>query len=194
VKTRSIVVALALTAGVGFVAGRGFGGEEAPAPQQMKEMIRKLATPGPQHAELVKMAGDWTAQGTAQGEAGPAPMTGKASMKPILGGRFLVQEYDGEMMGERFQGYGVTGFDNHKKEWFTLWLDSMGTSWMSMAGPDPAEDAPLELEGTWDTPMGPIVFRQVLTFANDDEHKVEMWSTMGGAESKMMELTYTRAK
>jgi hypothetical protein len=31
----------------------------------------------------------------------------------ILGGRFLQQEFAGEMMGGTFLGIGLTGYDNH---------------------------------------------------------------------------------
>lgn len=34
----------------------------------------------------------------------------------ILGGRFLLHEYSGEMMGSIFNGIGVNGYDNHTKK------------------------------------------------------------------------------
>ena len=44
--------------------------------------------------------------------------------KMILDGRFLHQEFNGEMMGSPFIGIGITGYDNGSKQYVSNWMDS----------------------------------------------------------------------
>lgn len=55
-------------------------------------------------------------------------------MKMILGGRFLQQEVNGEMMGMPMNGIGITGYDNLKKKYVGFWIDNMGTGMYTMEG------------------------------------------------------------
>jgi hypothetical protein len=45
-----------------------------------------------------------------------------------LGERFVAQHYKGEAMGQPFEGLGLVGYDNHKKEYTGTWADSMTTA------------------------------------------------------------------
>ena len=48
-------------------------------------------------------------------------------MKMLLDGRFLQQEFTGEMMGQPFSGVGINAYDNLRKRYVTTWIDTMGT-------------------------------------------------------------------
>lgn len=201
-RQTGILVALVVVAGLAFFAGRAFTDDEpAPGgmdPQEMEKMMRELATPGPQHAQLAKMAGTWDVTGLMWMDPSqePIPSQGTAKVTSILGGRYLVQDYDGQMMGEAFQGHGLTGFDNFKKEWWNVWVDTWGTSYLLERGPDVAEGKPCEMKGTWESPMGKTESRSVMTIVSDDEHKLEMFGSMmpGQPETKFFELVYKRRK
>jgi uncharacterized membrane protein len=59
------------------------------------------------------MAGDWDAVvKTWMGPGEPEASRGYSANKMILGGRYLLQEYEGGAMGKPFQCMGITGYDN----------------------------------------------------------------------------------
>ena len=59
---------------------------------------------------------------------------GTAEMKMLLDGRFLQQEFTGDMMGQPFSGIGIDGYDNLAKKYVSTWIDTMGTRIFSMEG------------------------------------------------------------
>ena len=73
-------------------------------PQAEMERYKKLATPGEPHKLLASLAGSWTTKTKEWMEPGKPPVesTGSAEMKMLLDGRFLQQEYSGQMMGQAF--------------------------------------------------------------------------------------------
>jgi hypothetical protein len=97
--------------------------------QAMMDVYTKLGTPGTPHKVLASMAGSWITKTKGWMEPDKPPMESKGTceQKMLLGGRFLQQEYSGDMMGSPFTGIGVTGYDNHTKKYVSTWMDSMGT-------------------------------------------------------------------
>lgn len=87
--------------------------------QSMMEVYEKLATPGPPHQLLESMAGIWHTKTRCwmEPETPPVESEGTCEQKMLLGGRFLQQVFNGDMMGIPFTGIGVTGFDNHTKKY-----------------------------------------------------------------------------
>ena len=111
-------------------------GEKQMDPQAMMEMYKKLATPGEPHKLFVSLAGSWTTKSKEWMEPGkpPTESTGTAEMKMLLDGRFLYQEYTGQMMGQPFSGIGIDAYDNITKKYVTAWMDTMGTGISSWKG------------------------------------------------------------
>lgn len=172
-----------------------------PSQQEMMAQYMTFAQPGPEHAALAKMAGTFTAEGTnfCDPVNGPQSFTGTQTSTMILGDRFLQCDYDAEMMGMPFQGFGLTGYDNVKKQFINLWADTMGTMWMPSTGTANDDMTVFTFIGSYDDPvMGmTITMRQVITFIDDDHHRFDMFGpspTGDGTESKMMEIHYTRQK
>ena len=112
----------------------------------------------------------------------------------ILGGRFLQQEFTGEMMGSAFTGIGVTGYDNHTKKYVSTWIDSMGTAILFFEGTASADGKTITQESRYDDPVkGSMIWRSVTKIVDDNTHLFEMYATdKRGKEEKMMEITYTR--
>ena len=98
--------------------------------EAMMEVYKKLGTPGAPHKVLARMAGTWNTKMKSWMEPGKPPMesTGTSEQRMILGGRYLQQDFAGDMMGSPFTGIGVTGHDNHTKKYVSTWIDSMGTA------------------------------------------------------------------
>src|SRR5262245_11237121 len=112
---------------------------DAPQGTEKAEMMKKwkeYATPGAAHKVLAGMAGNWTYTSTWWESASSKPETAKgtSTMKMILGGRWLQHTTHSKAMGMPFEGLGLTGYDNIKGKYETLWLDSMATGLMHGTG------------------------------------------------------------
>ena len=51
----------------------------------------------------------------------------------VMDGRYLVEEYDGEMMGQPFKGMGLMAYDNSEQRFVSAWIDNMGTGIMTIS-------------------------------------------------------------
>ncbi len=166
--------------------------------QSMMDVYRELATPAAHHKLLEKMAGSWIVTSTCRMEAGSPPdeSTGKSEQKMILGGRFLHQEFSGEMMGSPFNGIGVLGFDNHTGKYVSTWMDTWGTAIYYFEGTAGADGRTITQTCNYDDPVrGPVKWRSVTRIVNDDKLECEMYGTdRSGKEEKMAEMTYTRVR
>jgi hypothetical protein len=162
----------------------------------MMEMYKKLATPGAPHKLLASMTGIWTTRTKSWCEPGKPPMesTGTCEQKMLLGGRYLQQEFSGEMMGSPFAGIGVTGYDNHTKKYVSTWMDSMSTGIFLFEGTASADGKTITQASKNDDPVqGPMEWRSVTRIVDDNTIEFEMYGTgKSGKEVKMMEITYTR--
>ncbi len=156
--------ALTLLAGVGLTSYHA-GSSAAPSmtlvaqPEgemgmdAMMKMMQKAATPGKHHAKLAANAGDWKAHtkfSMGPGEASEGE--GVMSLETILGGRFTLGRYTGGFAGMDFEGVSITGYDNAKKQYVSVWADSFGTSILYMTGNMEGDE--LVLTGMAAGPMG----------------------------------------
>ena len=85
-------------------------GVPVPTPEQMKEMMamyEKAAQPAEPHKQLQKLAGRWnTVARTCEMPGTPAQETkGSSEWRAILGGRQMIQESQGTMMGKQYYGF-----------------------------------------------------------------------------------------
>ncbi len=82
------------------------------------------------HRLLASLVGEWQGVTTTWFEpdvvADEALMTGK--IRSILGGRFILHEYQGELTGKPFDGIAIYGFDIATKKFQTAWVDSFHMS------------------------------------------------------------------
>jgi len=165
-------------------------------PQAMMEMWKKLGTPGEPHKLFASLAGSWTTQTKEwmEPDKPPAESTGTAEMKMLLDGRFLYQEYNGQMMGQPFTGIGIDAYDNLTRKYVSAWMDSMGTGIFMMEGTASAGGRTITLKGSHPEPGGGrMTHRAIWKIVDNNTQTFDMWGTHeGGKEMKMMEITYTR--
>ena len=165
-------------------------------PQAMMEEYKKLATPGEPHKQLASLAGSWTTKTKEWMEPGKPPMesTGSVEMKTLLDGRFLQQEFTGNMMGQPYTGIGMTGYDNLRKRYVSTWIDSMGTGVFVMEGTASPDGKTITLKGQHaELGGGQMSHRAVWKIVDANSQTFDMYGThQGGKEMKMMEITYTR--
>ena len=164
--------------------------------QAMVEAYAKLATPGEPHKQLASLAGSWTTKTKEWMEPGkpPTESAGSAEMKTLLDGRFLQQEFTGDMMGHPYSGIGTTGYDNLRKRYVSTWIDSMGTGVFVMEGTASPDGKTITLKGQHaELGGGQMSHRAVWKIVDANSQTFDMYGThKGGKEMKMMEITYTR--
>jgi hypothetical protein len=164
--------------------------------QAMMEVYNKLAIPGTPHKALARMAGSWITKSkyTMDPEKPPMESTGTCEQKMLLGGRYLQQEYTGDMMGSTFTGINLIGYDNHTKKYVSTWIDSMSTGIYYFEGTASADGKTITQESRYDDPVkGPMIWRSITRIVDDDTVVYEMYGIdKKGKEEKMAEMTLTR--
>jgi hypothetical protein len=175
-------------------------GDEAAMSEDMAAMMEvytKAGAPGEVHRRLAVWAGEWKAKQRFWGPDPSAPameMEGSASIEVVMGGRFLIEHYEGLTPMGPFQGMHIFGFNKTVGQHESVWFDSMGTAILFTSGPD-NPDGPTTLTGTFDDVMtgDKVAMRTVTTSVSDDEILFEMFEAReGAAEMKTMEVVYTR--
>ena len=82
-----------------------------------------MPKPGPEHAMLMKSVGTWDAKVHSMGQESKGVQVTSA-----LGQFFVVDEFKGEFGGMPFAGRGINGYDPIKKQFVSMWADSMSPS------------------------------------------------------------------
>jgi len=160
------------------------------------EAAQDTFTPGPQHARLQKRVGSWDAVVIMADPTG-AEQRSNAKMAMTKHSDFhTIENFDGEFMGMPFKGHGINGYCPLRKQYYTLWTDSMAAS-------------PLVLYGDWDEKKGELTltgeglgmsgklekFRTVTKYPDDDHIA---WALYGpgpdGNEALHLRIEYARKK
>jgi hypothetical protein len=208
----SAVLALGLVSGsAALAADKAAKGKDAPkteaakseAPKtdpkhdQMMEAMMKMATPGPMHELLKPMAGTWKAtikSWMAPGE--PTVSEGRSENTWILGNRYLQSSHRGDFGGMPFEGFGLMGYDNQKKEFVSVWADNMGTGIAFSDGSADPSGKVLTMKSVMNDPATgkPVPYRMITKVADENQYSMSMICNRDGKEQTEMEITYTRMK
>jgi hypothetical protein len=202
---RSIVVLgiLALLAGLTspmlLAQEQKKGARKKPSQEEMMKRWQEAMTPGDAHKKLEDLVGSWDAEvKTWMNGPKSEPMItkGTSEHKMALGGRFLQQDFTGEMMGQPFTGVGYTGYDNMKKKYVAVWMDNMGTAIATMEGTINKEGTTITTWGKMDEPATgerDKKVKYVMHMIDKDKHVFEMYDlSAGGGKNPTMQITYTR--
>lgn len=162
--------------------------------------VKEAGTPGAEHAVLNPMVGDWTVSSRHWMKRGAKPekSTATSTLAWVLDGRFLKQKYKGDWAGQPFDGLGFLGYDKVKKEYVSVWMDSMSTGMSRSAGRYDTAARTIEDEGTFSCPVTgekEMWFRSVWKIVNDNKLVFNMYTKdPEGKEFRSMELVYKRIK
>jgi hypothetical protein len=167
--------------------------------QQMQEYMQKYATPGEHHKHLEMLVGSWATQAKFWPAPGAPPMesVGTAENKMVMGGRFLLSSYQGDLGGMPFEGMGISAYDRFLGKYVETWIDSMGTMVLISEGTCDGTGKVRTTTAKFTDPMTqkPTTIRSVYRIIDPDHHNMEMYTqTPGQEEFKAMEITYTRKK
>jgi hypothetical protein len=166
--------------------------------QAMMDVYKKVGTPGAPHKILASLVGSWKTRtrGWMDPDKPPMESTGTCEQKMLFDGRYLQQEYTGDMMGSPFAGINLIGYDNHTQKYVSTWIDSMSTGIFYFEGTASADGKTITQESSYDDPVrGPMKWRSVTRIVDDNTLEYEMYLTpKKGKTEKMMEMTVTRKR
>ena len=199
-RTRTLLLGLAVMAALALLDGRAGAGGDKKKPLSFEEIIAKYGTPSEEHKALEPLAGTWHAEVKFYMAPGKPPEVSEGTMTRtwILGKRFLKEEYEGKAIGESFRGLGLTGYDRKKQKYTAMWIDSMSTSIGTQLGTYDASTKTFTFTQQMFDPFvgAEVKTRDVLRIVSDDRVVQEMFKQMPGGktEVKTLEITYTRKK
>ena len=166
----------------------------APNKEEMMKKVQAAGTPGAGHKALGAFQGNWNAEVKCWMEPDGPPNVSQATSKAnwIFGGRFLEEEFHGDMMGKPFTGRCLMGFDNTKQTFCSVWIDDMNTAMFTSEGRGENGNKVITLEGEAScaaTGQKDVPMKQIFRVISPDKHVLEMFND----GEKAMEITYTRA-
>ena len=174
--------------------------EKSPAeldPAALEKLFQEFATPGEAHKFFNRLVGVWETESKSYmaDPKNPTVSHGTSEFRLLMDGRYVQQVNRGKFDGMKFEGIGITGFDNSKKKYVGIWIDNFGTGIMHSEGEFDEETKTMTeiAEGT--TPLGKMRMKLVGKYNDDDKFIVTMYMLLpDDKEQLQMEFTYTRAK
>jgi hypothetical protein len=156
------------------------------------------ARPAKEHALLQELAGTWKAEFRMTIPGAPPIVSPGSEVGEMLGELWLSTRYeDPNMMGARYSGAQLLGYDPGKKKYVAVWADSQTAELSQQEGTYDAATRTLTLTGSFEDPMTGQAgtMRSVLRFS-DDDHRVQQMFVPGpgGTEMQMFEIAYERVK
>jgi hypothetical protein len=175
--------------------------KKMPSQEEMMKRWQESMTPGSAHKMLEESVGTWDAEVKMwMNGPGSEPMVSKGAseQKMVLGGRYLQQDFSGEMMGQPFNGTGFTGYDNFKKKYVSFWIDNMSTAMSTMDGVLDKDGKSVTMWGKMNEPATgekDKKIKYVTRFADNDTQIFETYDVSAYGDKKpTMQITYKRRK
>ncbi|NNM26687.1 MAG: DUF1579 domain-containing protein [Phycisphaerales bacterium] len=175
---------------------------QRPDMNEMWESWMKLAQPGAEHARMAKQAGTWSQENThwMYPGADPSVSHSTATIKPILGGRFMMETSKGtfSIQGQDFpfEGFGLFGYDRLKEKHVYAWADNMGTMIMIGEGTADPTGNVITYYSEFPNPMGEgtVRMKSVSHISGDDKATFEMYEQQpDGSWFRNMMIKATRS-
>lgn len=159
--------------------------------------VVELVSPNAHHERLHVLAGVWDAPSRLWLRPGLEPIEspGHAERTMILGGRFLMETYEAQVMGQRFSGIGFNGYDNFEQCYTAVWMDDISTAMMITRGTCDESGLVLEFHGEHKDALSGVAqpSRSTIEIESDDHYVLRTWITQpDGAERPLLDIDYRR--
>ena len=208
-------VGAALLAGASLLVGSEVVSQDRGAPRAEKEPAAtqdsgedsealvdtwvRHAMPGEHHKLLGKLVGTWdmAVKYRMNAEAPVVESAGTCTRKWILGGRFVLEEFDGGNLGLPFQGLSIYGYDAFRNKYTCVWVDTTSTAVTQSLGTCRDDCAIIAFTGQHGDPWSGQMrdSRGVTRLESDDRHVLELYEPdRDGTEFKVLEIAYTRTQ
>ena len=201
-RRRMGMLMLVLGAALAAPAQPQAAAEQPMSPEQKAQMEAwtTAMTPGKPHQEMATRAGTWEGKVSMWEAPGAQPQISQAhSVRTMeLGGRVMVDRWQGMMMGMPFEGLGQTGYDNANGKWWSTWSDNFSTGVMTGVGDCDADHTRgCTFSSTFIDPLTGKEkrIRSTVVWPSPDEERMVMFDTApDGKEFKNMEIVLRRVK
>lgn len=152
------------------------------------------AARSPEHKVLAGLVGTYHAKVKFLTDPKAPVETALLTRIMILDGNYLEESLKGKFSGKDFAGVGIIGYDAPKKKYVSFWFDNLSDSTTMMQGTYDAEKQTFTTFGEdTDAEGRKMKARDVLRIVSPNEQIFEKyWQRNGGAETKIIEITYTR--
>ncbi len=153
---------------------------------------QEFPKPGPEHERLKEMVGEWDAIMELGGQKSKA----SAVYRSICGGMWLESDFQGTLGPQKFQGRGLDGYDQKKKKYVGVWVDSVETAPMNFEGDYDPKTKLLVMTGESVGPDGtPQKFKNTTETKDKDHFTFRMYMVLpDGQEQLAFTIEYTRRK
>lgn len=183
--------------------------QDAPAPmgEMTPEMIEgfqrymEMCRPSDAHEYLEQFIGDWTYEmSTSMSQPGAPKDSGTATYRWLHEGRWLIREGKGSMMGMPIESTTIIGYDNYKKRYVTVDVNSMTTAMLTSEGDLDRTKKHMLTFGTLDEPITlehDKRAKYVMRVHSPKKHSLEIHDLMIGetnAVTKVVEMTFTKVE
>jgi hypothetical protein len=173
----------------------------AAAKEEAMKQLLDYSRPGSNHALLGSLVGSWTFQDAARpfvkGTVRRTPLYGgRFYTVAITGGKLQVPVADGKMEEQNYQGQQTEGYDNARRQFVTTALNNhIGSGIETQTGTYDAARKAFTYE--WESELIPgqrQKNKRVLRLIDSSHYAEDYYETRNGAEVKVRELVYTKAK
>lgn len=153
---------------------------------------QEVPKPGPEHERLKELEGNWDAVMDMGGQKTKAT----AAYKSICNGMWLESNFEGDLGGMKFQGHGLDGYDQNKKKYVGIWVDSMTSAPLQFEGSYDLKTKTMTMTGTSHGPDGnPQKFKTTTETKDKDHFTFKMYMVPAeGQEQLAFTIEYTRRK
>lgn len=167
-------------------------------PQKMITKFENSIEEGP-HQQLNLMNGNW--KGIVRTWFEPDKIANEAAIegtiKPVLGGRFLMHEYTSSFTGNPLEGIMIFGYDLNTRSYQSAWIDSFHMGTGIMFSKNKTEDGAFNVSGGYEVNYNNEEqiwgWRTEMKLENAETLVITSYNiTPGGEESLANEIRYER--
>ncbi|MFA6467302.1 MAG: DUF1579 domain-containing protein [Bacteroidota bacterium] len=162
-----------------------------------KDSFETSLQSGPHHF-LAQLVGTW--EGTTKTFFEPGILADESpwigTLRPILGGMFILHEYHGSLQGNPLNGTALYGYAVGLHQFQSAWVDSFHNGTVIMYSQGSNHDDRFNVLGSYHVPDGspPWGWRTEIFKPESDQLIIRMYNiTPDGEESLAVETTYFRA-
>jgi len=156
-------------------------------------------TPGENHRFLVQFVGKWKTTTKAWMTPGQPPATshGEAETESVMGGRYFISRSKDTLVGQPRESLFINGYNNTRKQFFLINVDSTSTGWMIAKGTLSQDKKKLTYVCEMDEPMTGEIgksFKSVVEFIDDDHHDINVYEVLYGEPTRVVQISYERVQ
>lgn len=153
----------------------------------------QMPTPAPEMDYLKKDLGSWDCTVKFWTEPNAEPLIDKATeTNRMMGGFWMLSNFEGKVGGMDFKGHGTYGFDAEKKHYVGTWMDSLTPFAMQMTGKVDKATETITYTGEGPGMDGKLHTHTLATCYKDGKRVMTMHVETDGKKNKLMEITYTK--